>query len=1390
MSSDRRSLRVFISSPDDVVDEREATRRVVRRLADEFRHELDLDEVMWEWQPLLAGEHFQAQITPPHDTDVTVVVLWSRLGTPLPFQRFPGPLSKGTVTGTEWEFEDALASMRARQTPEVLVYRKRGAPLNVADSAEALDDQARQLRLVESFFRRWFSSRPDGNVDCAVRSFRSTAEFERLVEEHLRKLVNQRLTGAVSEVRWHAGSPYRGLQSFEPEHAAIFFGRDAANQALRERLDRRFEARVPFVVVLGASGSGKSSLVKAGLIPSLARGSWVGRIGVARTAVLTPASGDTDPLAALARALLSPTALPELGARGFGDAAKLAALLRESPASAANLIAQTLRDVAAAHPPGADQRAGLLIVVDQLEELFTSPFTDDARRAFVEVLEALARASAAEGLPDGAPPILVVATMRSDFYGQLDRLPSLAKLVEGDGQLLLLAPSEAEIGQMIRGPAQLAGLRFERGEARNLGLDDEILAAAQRDTRVLPLLSFVLEQLWQRRAGGSLTFDAYRALGGLEGALARRADEVVAALPPEVQAALPNLLGALVHATSARSDESSSGEAATFTARWLTLDRFSARTPERRLIDALLDPNVRLLVAEGDRDRARVRVAHEALLTHWQRAREILEADRSDLVLIDRIEEAERLWRDSPERARADRLLPSGLALAEASDLLARRRERLARPIVEFIEASQHAEHERVRRRARRARQLVSVFATLALVASVLGVFAWRKSVEAREQGLVATQRADDVLALSAQKDLEDLVARADKLWPAHPEMVPKYEEWLRDARALLEGRPADPERGIKARPSLAQHKAKLAELRARAVAQTDSARLDEAKSHPRFAELETKRAELAWRARMLGLRPWPTEADVEAALAAESLPVDADGLNGLAWPLVDPAKPRHGEEVKALLLARRAVAAASDEERAAIRDTLAWALLRLGRFDEALAEEQRAVAESKDRALDESSAQLERAVAAWRGEALAERRSEYNILASDVEGLAVIVGERAFGDPDAAWWHVQLSELVADLEALVDPEQGLMGYTLAEPFGWGVTKRYEFAKSIAERSVSGAEAKKLWDDAIEAIATSEKYRGVEWPSGDRLTPQMGLLPIGEDPDSGLWEFAHLQTGDAAVRGADRKLVLTESMGLVFVLIPGGKSWMGAQKDDPNGQNFDPAAESDESVHEVELSPYFLSKYEMTQGQWERIAASNPSFYGPDYYSASWNRAGKGWSALHPVEHVSWTDCMRLLEGLGLSLPSEAQWENGCGSGRSSVYWSGDRKEDLAGVANLSDQYGKDHGNQAFTSWEPWLDDGNTAHAEVGSYRANDYGLHDVHGNLWEWCLDGYDSGYYRRPAGKDPLAPSSGSAARVDRGGSFAGAASSARSAGRGNASPEARNDDLGLRPARGITP
>ena len=657
------------------------------------------------------------------------------------------------------------------------------------------------------------------------------------------------------------------------------------------------------------------------------------------------------------------------------------------------------------------------------------------------------------------------------------------------------------------------------------------------------------------------------------------------------------------------------------------------------------------------------------------------------------------------------------------------------------------------------------------------------------EQRKIAERRTDDVLSLSATQDLQNLVARADDLWPAHPENQGRIEEWLHDARALIDGRAPDTARGAKAKPGLADHRRKLAELELRALPQSTQERAAERLTNPRLEELGRKQAELLWRRRMLGESPLSrgTGLPAESGIAAGER--EAKSLDSLAWPMVDPNRTVYGQEQEGLRLASEAMDVASEEDRPGVRAHLAWALFANGRFDEALTQARTAMAEApEDRREPYSSTvkKLEALARSWTApDSRAGREAELAALAAETATLEDELSRRqswTFVDRDDGWWHAQLATLVADLESLLDRRTGLFSAGTNPAHGWGMEKRLDVARSLRERTLDGPSASKAWEGAVASIrdpAQCPPYVGLE------IEPQLGLLPIGKDPSSGLWEFAHLETGEPAERGTDGKLVLREGTGLVFVLIPGGRFHMGAQATDPDAPNHDALAKPDNApVHEVELSPYFLSKYEVTQDQWKRFAGRNPSTYAPGGHLGD-----KVTTRMHPVEQVSWNDGAKVLSRLVLALPTEAQWEYAARAGTSTVWWTGNEAESLQGAANLRDAFCKRNGGSASWQYDEWLEDGYTVHAPVGSYRANAFGLHDMVGNVWELCREGY--GRYDRPVrAGDGERQGCEARSRMIRGGSFHANASVAHSAGRKDVTPEYRDFNIGLRPARALDP
>jgi serine/threonine protein kinase/formylglycine-generating enzyme required for sulfatase activity len=371
----------------------------------------------------------------------------------------------------------------------------------------------------------------------------------------------------------------------------------------------------------------------------------------------------------------------------------------------------------------------------------------------------------------------------------------------------------------------------------------------------------------------------------------------------------------------------------------------------------------------------------------------------------------------------------------------------------------------------------------------------------------------------------------------------------------------------------------------------------------------------------------------------------------------------------------------------------------------------------------------------------------------------------------EAAWTRETLSDLVGGMERLIDPDPRVG--TIAS-----VKERLEFARTVFKRTIEDQRSR--WDECIASIgspAECPKYNGL------KIQPQIGLIPIGRDPVSGLWEFAHLQSGRPAER-KDGRLVITEETGFALVLIPGGTFYMGAVVPDDRerssgqlGPNQDPDADSFEGpVHEVTLGPFFLSKFEANQAQWLRIAGDNQSHYRP--------------SPLHPAERVKWERCMELMRNLGLALPTEAQWEYAARAGTRTVWWTGNDRESLKGKVNIADQSAARDGVkwQDTKDW-PELDDGYIAHAPIGTFPPNGFGLHEVHGNVQELCRDLW--GPYTAPVetGDGLRRASQGTNQYMKRGGSFMEAARNARSAARSSATFEFVGPLLGLRPARPLT-
>jgi formylglycine-generating enzyme required for sulfatase activity/tRNA A-37 threonylcarbamoyl transferase component Bud32 len=479
------------------------------------------------------------------------------------------------------------------------------------------------------------------------------------------------------------------------------------------------------------------------------------------------------------------------------------------------------------------------------------------------------------------------------------------------------------------------------------------------------------------------------------------------------------------------------------------------------------------------------------------------------------------------------------------------------------------------------------------------------------------------------------------------------------------------------------------------------------------------------------------------------------------AEPTLYPAWA-HEARVAEWLGAARALVASADEVEAR-RDALRAAAAPYGESDRALdaathprAGELRRLARELEarrselqgmQALDQPSSARARQAAV---------QQQVDALAAEVAQLAEAVAvRRTYAQADA------LDQLELDVLTQLAGE--------LDAFAAGALARVSAeAEWIArERElVAGAHAG-LWREAIEAIAADPRYGGL------RLAPQVGLLPLGPDPRSGLHEFWHARSGARpapAPSGAGRWSI-GGATGMVLVLLPPGELDMGAQGSEPGAPGYwresEPGAPADRiapqpwegPVRRVHVPALLVSRYELTQGQWERLAAgSKPSLYAGDD---------------HPVENVSWSDASAVLARVGLLLPTEVQWEYACRGGTATAWWTGDATASLMGFANFSDR-ALQRGLK-----QPWphrdCDDGFATHAPVGSFPPNPFGLHDVHGNVAEWCADYAEE-----------FAPGH----RWLRGGSYLHMPYAARSAARNYAEMSSRHEENGVRPVRALLP
>jgi len=624
---DLKQFRIFLASPGDVPLERKLAREAINHISSErrFRGRVDIKIIAWD-QPG-AAVAMEAGLTPqqaiaqglpkPEDCDLAVIILWSRIGTQLPADFELKEDGSAYLSGTEWEYLNALQGFRKNQKPAVWVYRREGAP-NIPVNDPERETKYDQWDKLENFFAAF--KNPDGTLAGGVNAYKGPDVFRQQFESHLRDRLDKLLeslpvidtiqpgNNATDTPLW-TDSPYPGLKSFTPEQAPIFFGRGPEIDQLLQQFD---DPRVHFVAVVGVSGSGKSSLVKAGLLPR----SRTGIIDNTPWTDLTfkPGERGDNPFLALAFALRSEL---EISSQTEREVAR--ALQADS-----NAALKHLKDLLEQHK----EASTLLLVVDQFEELFTQN-NDRDRKDFLALLENIV----------DQPCVRVIVTMRADFYVQAIAQPTLAKLLRRNrGTFPLDAPGMSAILQMIIRPAEAAGLELEEGLAQRL-LDD-----AGAGPGAMALIAFILNELYQKEQKSRyLSITAYEAFGGVQGAVQKRAETALQGLSVNSDKALPELFAHLV--------EVNEQEIATRRRAPQALLQDDVKT----VADALTD--ARLLVSgEGRNNKPTLEVAHETILTGWERLRLWISSHAESLRARRDLENVASEWNKSERPASALRI--------------------------------------------------------------------------------------------------------------------------------------------------------------------------------------------------------------------------------------------------------------------------------------------------------------------------------------------------------------------------------------------------------------------------------------------------------------------------------------------------------------------------------------------------------------------------------------------------------------------------------------------------------------------------------------------------------------------------------------------------------------
>lgn len=755
---------------------------MLSRLNGEFAGVALLKAIRWETEFYQAYSTFQAQIPRSTDCDLVIGILRWRLGTELPPDfKEKLPDDKPFPSGTAYEILTAIEKrQRGAQLPDVYVFRFAGSSPSVVVDDPNRERVEHDWQALKSFFQEWFVTER-GHFKAAFNQYTSEDDLDAQLEELLRKWVADKVAGG-RVVRWPVqvkGSPFCGLSAFGAKHAPVFFGR-SRDTARAVDLWRETGSRgSPFLLVVGASGSGKSSLARAGVLPRLTTPGVVKDVNAWRAAIVRPGDSPAGPFAALAAALMRDEAglpkeeegrgpaLPEIAEGDSKTAAELAAVLRHADATALQPILNALSRVAGKEHNrehySREVRCDLVLLIDQMEELFASSVGEIERTAFIALVAAMVQTGR----------IWVTATLRADFYARMLNQPALKALKEQGATYDLAPPGPVELAEIVRAPAEAAGLVYETEAAGGERLDERLLRDADRPD-MLPLVQLALSRLFEgRKTAGDqivLPLQVYENLGGLKGIVNDAGERALAALGETEKACLPRLLRQL----AVPAQDQAGGSKGALTIRAVPLERAAPDEPARKLVDALV--TARLLTTSGVQADAQVRLTHQRVLEDWTRARTIVVESADFYRIRADLEESRRKWEAG--KRRSELLLPRGLPLAEAVSIVGKYGDELTPELRADVRAS--------RARAQRVQVIGWAAAAVFALVAAAAVVTERQSVNAERQALAAQKEAESQRqsAVDSQHEAENQRQLAET--QRNQALTAQSEFLARDADAVV----------------------------------------------------------------------------------------------------------------------------------------------------------------------------------------------------------------------------------------------------------------------------------------------------------------------------------------------------------------------------------------------------------------------------------------------------------------------------------------------------------------------------------------------------------------------------------------------------------------------------